>query len=147
MTHKNFLVARNFAYPKHYSTLSKFIEKESCINKARSLNEDRCLEFMVEDDNSVEFLFREGVIYVRPGQIDPESTGIELIIRNITTQKQLMVIASLINGSNINDFVKSSRALEPNKMNVHTHSIQNATKIYSMAINAGNTIILDGNPL
>lgn len=147
MTNKNFMVARNFAFPKHYSTLSKFIEKENCIIKAKSLNEDRCLEFMVEDDNSVEFIFREGVIYVRPGQADPDSTGIELIIRNITTQKQLIVISSLITGSNINDFVKASRALEPDKMNVHTHSIQNSTKIYSMAINDGNTIILDGNPL
>lgn len=147
MTHNNFLVAKNFAYPKHYSTLSKFIEKESCINKARSLNADRCLEFMIEDDNSVEFLFHEGVICVRPGQSDPEITGIELVIRNITKHNQLVVISSLISGSNITNFVKELRALEPNTMRVYTHSICNLTKIYTMTINNGNTLILDGEPL
>lgn len=144
MTHKIFMVLKDFVFPKHYSTLSKFIEKESRIIKAKSLKEDRCLEFMLEDENTVEFVFRNDVIYARPGQSHSE-TGIELIIRNIVRQEQLIVISSLIKGSNIVDFVKEVRALEKDKISVYTHSVYNNTKIYAVAQNNGNTIILDGN--
>lgn len=145
MSHKIFMVAKGFRFGKHYTTLSKFINKQDRIDKVISLNAERCLEFMMDDDNSVEFIFRENVIYARPGQLDPENNGIELIIRNIKDQNQLILISTLIPGHKITELVESLRKMAEGKIMVYSNVNDESIKVYGMAINGGDTVVFDGN--
>ena len=145
MSHKTFMVAKGFQFGKHYTTLSTFINKKDRVDKVVSLNENRCLEFMIDDESSVEFIFKENVIYARPGQVDSNNIGIDLIIRNISNQKQLSLISSLITGNKIVELVITLREISEGKIMVYNSVNDDSIKVYGMAIDNGNTIVFDGN--
>lgn len=144
MTNEIFLVAKGFCYGRHYTALATFILKQPRIEKVLSMNADRCLEFMTDDDTSIEFVCREKVIYARPGQDDPETKGIEVVIRNITSHDQLTVISELIANGNASTLVKTLRELESGMIMRYTHKSKKDITIFGIADNGGNTVVFDG---
>lgn len=147
MSHKIFMVAKGFSFAKHYNTLAVFVLKESRVNKALDLKPDRCLEFMTEDDYSVEFLCRENVIYARPSIPSEKAAELELVIRNINTHGQLEIVADIISGNKSFDLVTSLRNLDKNRYMIYKLTSNNDIAIHAKVENNGNTIILDGNKL
>lgn len=147
MSHKIFMVAKGFSFAKHYNTLAVFVLKESRVNKALDLKPDRCLEFMTDDDYSVEFLCRENVIYARPSTPSEKAAELELVVRNINTHGQLEIVADLISGNKSFDFITSLRNLEKNIYMIYRLTSNKDIAIHAKVENNGNTIILDGNKL
>jgi hypothetical protein len=141
------MVAKGFSFAKHYNTLAVFVLKESRVNKALDLKPDRCLEFMTEDDYSVEFLCRENVIYARPSIPSEKAAELELVIRNINTHGQLEIVADIISGNKSFDLVTSLRNLDKNRYMIYKLTSNNDIAIHAKVENNGNTIILDGNKL
>lgn len=147
MAHKVFLVAKGFSLAKHYNTLGAFITKESRITKVRDLKPDRCLEFMTDDDHSVEFLCRDTVIYARPSTETEGAANLEMIFRNIKTYGQLTVIAGLISNNKAADFIETARNIEKGYYTTYSMTLNKEIKVHVKVENNGNTFIFDGEKL
>jgi len=144
MSDKVFMVVKGFGSTNHYNTLASFIVKKDRINKVHSLLPDRCLEFMTDDDYSVEFLFRNEVIYARPGNDQKDTSNIELIVRNIETYGQLHIIGDLISHGKSSKFIRSIQELDAGVMAIYALNEHPQIKIHVIAKNNGGTIIFDG---
>lgn len=147
MTDKVFMVAKGFCLINHYNTLAAFIVKNDRIKKVHSLQPDRCLEFMTDDDYSVEFLFRDDVIYARPGNEQKDTSTIEVILVNIETYGQLHIIGDLIANGKSSEFIRSIQELEAGFMAIYSLKSQPQIKVNVLAKNNGNTIVFDGKKI
>lgn len=147
MPTKIFMLAKGFSLAGHYSALSAFISKKERVQKVKDLHTDRCLEFMTENDYSVEFVFNNDIIYARPSSGSKSDDQLEIIIRNITTHNQLGLIADLINGRNIVNLFKTLRELDKDLYKTYSLSNDKSISINTVVRNNGNTLIFDGEKI
>lgn len=147
MSHKIFLVAKGFGLAKHYSTLGAFVDKQSRIDKVRQLKPDRCLEFMTENDYSVEFVFRNGIIYARPSIDNDAASELELVLRNIKTYGQLQIVSQLISNDKACELIKDLRNLEKGYYKIYSLPLNKDISVHAKVENNGNTVIFDGEKM
>jgi hypothetical protein len=148
MAHTNFLVAQGFATPADFNVLGTFIKTKDRVDKARSLQPDRCLEFMLYDDKSIELLCKKEVIYARPASISQDKSSLRIVIRNIVNYGQLQIIASLITHDRSDALIRSLRSLEPSThMNYELDYDKSIVICAAIRFDPDETVIFDGKKM
>lgn len=148
MAHTNFLVAQGFGMSADFNVLGTFIKTKDRVDKARSLLPDRCLEFMIHTNHSVEFVLNNEVIYARPSVIQPDKPNLNIIIRNIETYKQLQIISSLITNDRSDSLIMSLRKLDHNMHMNYTLDYDDSIAVSAaIRFEPAETVIFDGKKM